>query len=69
MPLDSGEQELLALTDLFLQFPLQIANATPPESCVPQKTRQLLYWENLKYLGEIWRTRQKFWREFKDIRV
>jgi hypothetical protein len=26
MPLDSGEQELLALTKLFHQFPLQIVN-------------------------------------------
>jgi hypothetical protein len=67
MPLDSGEQELLALTELFHQFPLQIANATQHESCVPRKTGQLLYWEILKCLGEIWRTRQKFLREFKDI--
>jgi hypothetical protein len=28
MPLGFGEQELLALTELFHQFPLQIANAT-----------------------------------------
>jgi hypothetical protein len=37
MPLDSGEQELLALTELFHQLPLQIANATQHESCVPKK--------------------------------
>jgi hypothetical protein len=67
MPLGFGEQELLALTELFHQFPLQIANATQHESCVPRKTGQLLYWEILKCLGEIWRTRQKFLRKFKDI--
>jgi hypothetical protein len=27
------------------------------------------YWEILKCLGEIWRTRQKFRRTFNDIRV
>jgi hypothetical protein len=58
--LGAGEQELLALTTALHHFPLQISNATQHESCVPQKTGQLLYWENLKCLGEIWRTRQKF---------
>jgi hypothetical protein len=60
MALDSGEQELLELAELFHQFPLQIANAIQHESCVPRKTKQLLYWEILKCLGEIWRTRQRF---------
>jgi hypothetical protein len=39
MPLDSSELELLALTELFHQFPLQIANATQHESCVSQKNQ------------------------------
>jgi hypothetical protein len=43
MPLDSGEQELLGLTELFHQFPHQITNAIQHESCVPGKTGQLLY--------------------------
>jgi hypothetical protein len=34
MSLGACEQELLALTELFHQFPLQIANATQHESCV-----------------------------------
>jgi hypothetical protein len=37
MPLDSGEQELLALIELLHQLPLQVANATQHESCVPKK--------------------------------
>jgi hypothetical protein len=35
-------------------------NVTQKQSCDPRKTRQLLCWENLKCLGEICRTRQKF---------
>jgi hypothetical protein len=27
----------------------------------PRQNTQLLHWEILKCLGEIWRTRQKFW--------
>jgi hypothetical protein len=68
LPLDSGEQELLALVELLHQFPLQIANAIQHERFVPQKI-ELLYWEILKRLGEIWRMGQKFRWTFKDIRV
>jgi hypothetical protein len=45
----------------FHQFALQTSNATQHESCVHRQNTQLLYWENLKCLGEIWRTWQKFW--------
>jgi hypothetical protein len=69
MPLGFGEQELLAVDQGFHPFPLKIWNATQHESCVPRQTGQLPYWEILKCLGEIWRTRQKFRRTFKDIRV
>jgi hypothetical protein len=55
-----SEQRLQALTCIFHPFPLQTSNATQHESCVPQQNTQLLYWENLKCLGKIWRTRQKF---------
>jgi hypothetical protein len=58
--LGASEQELLALTTVLHNFPLQIANATQHESCVPRKTGQLLYWDNFKCLGEIWRTQRKF---------
>jgi hypothetical protein len=34
-----------------------------------EKLDNFLYWEILECLGEIWRTRQKFRRELKDIRV
>jgi hypothetical protein len=54
---------------VFLHFPLQTGNAVQKQSCVPRKTRQLLYSEILKCLDEIWRTWQKFWREFEDIGV
>jgi hypothetical protein len=57
----SSEQELLAVDQVFHPFPLKIWN-------VPRRTGQLSYWEILKYLGEIWRTRQKFRRTFIDIR-
>jgi hypothetical protein len=60
MPPHSGEQELLAVDQVFHQFPLKIWNANPHESCVPRKTGQLSYWEILECLGEIWRTPQKF---------
>jgi hypothetical protein len=69
MPPCLGEQELLAVDHVFHPFPLKIWNAILHESCVPRKTGQLLYWEILKCLGEIWRTRQKFRRTFKDTRV
>jgi hypothetical protein len=55
-----SEQCLQALACIFHQFALQTSNATQHESCVPQQNTQLLYWENLKCLGEIWRTRQKY---------
>jgi hypothetical protein len=58
--LGASEQWRIALTEVFHLFMLQISNATQHESCVPWKTTQLLYWENLKCLGEIWRTWQKF---------
>jgi hypothetical protein len=45
---------------IVLTFTLKISNATQHESGAPQQTAQLLYWENLKCLGEIWRMRQKF---------
>jgi hypothetical protein len=43
----------------------------PPiyEKCVPRKGDQLLYWPNFEFLGEFWRTWQKFRRRFKDIGV
>jgi hypothetical protein len=44
MPLYASEQELMALTEVFHHFLLQIANATQHESCVPRETGQLLYW-------------------------
>jgi hypothetical protein len=47
-----------AADQVFHHFPLQIYNATQEQSCVPQKIGQLLYWEILGCLGEIWRTRQ-----------
>jgi hypothetical protein len=49
-----------AVDQVFHPITLQIWNATQKQSCVPRKTDQLLYWEILKCLGEIWRTRQKF---------
>jgi hypothetical protein len=55
-----SEQCRTALTEVFHLFTLQISNATQHESCVPRQNTQLLYWENLKCLGKIWRTRQKF---------
>jgi hypothetical protein len=58
--LGSSEQWQQTLTLNFHQFALQTSNATQHESCVPQQNTQLLYWENLKCLGEIWRTWQKF---------
>jgi hypothetical protein len=69
MPLCASEQELLAVDQVFHPFPPKILNAIQHESCVPRKIGQLLYWEILECLGEIWRTRQKFQRTFKDIRV
>jgi hypothetical protein len=59
--LGTSEQCLEALTKLFHLFSLRISNATQHESCVPRQNTQLCHWENLKCLGEIWRTRQKFW--------
>jgi hypothetical protein len=56
----ANEQCRTALITGFHPFTLQISNATQHESCVHQKTTQLSYWENLKCLGKIWRTRQKF---------
>jgi hypothetical protein len=64
-----GEQELLSVDHVFHQFTLKIWNANLHESCVPRQTGQLSYWEILKCLGEIWRTRQKFRKTFTDIRV
>jgi hypothetical protein len=55
----------LAVDQVFHPFTLKIWNATQKLSCVPRKTGQLLYWEILKCLGEIWRTRQKFRRALK----
>jgi hypothetical protein len=69
MPLCFGEQELLAVDQVFHPFPLKIWNAIQHESCVPRKTEQHSYWEILKCLGEIWRTRQKFRKTFADVRV
>jgi hypothetical protein len=40
-----GEQEMLAADQVFYQFPLKIWNANLHESCVPQQTGQLSYWE------------------------
>jgi hypothetical protein len=54
---------------IFHTFTLQISNATQHESCVPRQTAQLLDWENLKCLGEIWRTRQKFSGDIGGSRV
>jgi hypothetical protein len=48
------------LTYIFHPFALQTSNAAQHESCVPRQTAQLSHWEILKYLGEIWRTQQKF---------
>jgi hypothetical protein len=53
----------------FSSFPLKIWKVIHHESCVPWKSGQVSYWEILKCLGEIWRTRQKFRRTFKDIAV
>jgi hypothetical protein len=58
--LGANEQCRTALTEVFHLFTLQIPNATQHESCVPRQNTQLLYWGNLKCLGKIWRTRQKF---------
>jgi hypothetical protein len=58
--LGAGEQCRTAMTEVFRLFTLQISNATQHESCVPRQNTQLLYWENLKCLGKIWRTQQKF---------
>jgi hypothetical protein len=58
--LGASEQCRTALTEVFHLFTLQISNATQHESCVPRQNTQLLYWENLKCLGKIWRTRQKY---------
>jgi hypothetical protein len=60
MPPCLGEQEQLAIDHILHLFPLKILNAILHESCVPRETGQLSYWEILKCLGEIWRTRQKF---------
>jgi hypothetical protein len=69
MPPYSGEQELLVVDQVFHPFLLKIWNAIQHESCVPRKTGQLLYWEILKCLGEIWRARQKFRKVLQGIRV
>jgi hypothetical protein len=58
--LGASEQYPRTLTCIFDHFALQTSNATQHESCVPRQNTQLLYWENLKCLGEIWGTRQKF---------
>jgi hypothetical protein len=47
MPPHSGEQELLAVDQVFHPFPLKILNVIQHESCVPRKTEQLSYWEIL----------------------
>jgi hypothetical protein len=48
------------LTGIFHHFALQAGNATQHESFVPRQNTQRLHWEILKFLGEIWTTRQKF---------
>jgi hypothetical protein len=58
-----------AVDQVFHPSPLKIWNATQKQSCVPEKIGQFLYWDILKCPGEIWRTRQKLWRKFKDIGV
>jgi hypothetical protein len=69
MPPHSGEQELLAVDQVFHPFPLKILNVIQHESCVPRKTEQLSYWEIFKCSGEIWRTQQKFRKTFTNARV
>jgi hypothetical protein len=44
MPLSFSEQELLAVDQVFLRFPLKVGNATQHESFVPRKNGQLSYW-------------------------
>jgi hypothetical protein len=44
MPFSVKEQEVLAVDQDFLPFPLKIGNAIPHESCVPRQTGQLSYW-------------------------
>jgi hypothetical protein len=56
---------ITALTKILNILHSKFENATQKQSCVPRKIGKLLYWEILKCLGEIWRTRQKFWRGSK----
>jgi hypothetical protein len=69
MPTCDIEQEVLTIDQDFHPFLLKIGNVILHESCVPGQTGQLSYLWMLKCLGEIWRTRQKFRKTFKGIRV
>jgi hypothetical protein len=67
--LGASEQELLQLTQFSTFFHSKFEMPSNMKVVSLEKTGQLLYWEILESVGEIWRTRQKFRRTFKDIRV
>jgi hypothetical protein len=48
-------------------FALEIRMSANYEKCVPGNNKELLYWQNLNFYSEIWRTRRKTILAFLDL--